>query len=99
MHRTTRKDSLDSRATFLGGRNGMVVGAVAGAALFAAVTLIMELFLETSVGGVSVLAGAAAGGLAGMMIGALRARPGGGNGFERRLAPITFQGPERRNRR
>jgi hypothetical protein len=98
MHRITRNDGNDSRATFAGGRNGMIYGALAGAIVTALATLLMELFFETSTAGVSVMAGAAAGGLIGMMMGALRARNGGYHGHDRRLRLIPIDGPDRRTR-
>ena len=95
MHRITRNDGNDSRATLAGGRNGMIYGALIGAFVTALATLLMELFIETSTGGVSVIAGAAAGGLMGMMIGALRARHGY-HGPNRRLRLAPFEGQDRR---
>jgi len=95
MHRITRNDGNDSRATLAGGRNGMIYGALIGAFVTALATLLMELFIETSTGGVSVIAGTAAGGLMGMMIGALRVRHGY-HGAERRLRLAPFDGQDRR---
>ena len=94
----------DSRATLEGGRNGMVMGALAGGLAFAIGALILDMTMQISTGGpgVNFIAGAAAGGLAGMMIGALKARHGGHRGLhgyrgpERRLRPIAFEGPDRR---
>ena len=102
MHRFDRNDGLDSRATFTGGRNGMVMGAVAGALLFALATLLMETLTQTSTGAISAIAGAAAGGLAGMMIGALRARRGGYPGYDgpdRRMRLVPIDTPDRRRMR
>ena len=96
MHRYTSKDGNDSRATLAGGRDGMIYGALAGAIVMALATLLMELWVETSTGGVSVIAGAAAGGLIGMMIGALRARHGGYRGPDRRLRLVPIAGRDRR---
>ena len=88
----------DSRATFAGGRNGMILGAVAGALLFAIAALILDTMNVGSGGpGLGVMAGAAAGGLAGMMIGALRARQSGYPGPERRLLFVPYEGRERRH--
>ena len=98
MHRFNRNDGNDSRATYAGGRNGMIYGAVAGALVTAIATLLVELFTETSAAGFSVIAGAAAGGLIGMMMGALRARNGGYPGFDRRLRAIPIERPDRRMR-
>ena len=95
MHRITRNDGNDSRATFAGGRNGMIYGALAGAIVTALATLLMEMFIETSTGGVSVIAGTAAGGLIGMMMGALRAR-NGYHGPNRRMRLIPIDGRDRR---
>ena len=97
MHRITRNDGNDSRATFAGGRNGMIYGALAGAIVTSLATLLMELFFDTSTAGVSVMAGAAAGGLIGMMMGALRARHGY-HGHDRRLLVIPIDGRDRRVR-
>ncbi len=92
-----RDYSNDSRATFAGGRDGMIYGAIAGALLFAIVSLVFAV-LDISIGGpgVSVMAGMAFGGLAGLMIGALRARHGGYRGPNRRLRLAPFEGHDRR---
>lgn len=93
-----RRDySNDSRATLAGGRHGMIYGALAGALVFAIASLALGL-LDVNIGGpgISVMAGMAFGGLAGMMVGALRARHGGYHGPERRLRLATFDGRDRR---
>ena len=103
MHRFTENDGQDSRATLAGGRHGMMFGALAGALLLGIGSLILDLMFSISTGGpgVNAIAGAAAGGLAGMMIGALRARHHGGyhayHGPERRLRLVPIQGPDRRH--
>lgn len=70
-----RLDGFDSRSTYIGGRNGMVLGAVAGAVAFSLVSLVLDL-LDVGAGGpgLAVMAGIAFGGFAGTMIGILRAR-------------------------
>ena len=97
MHRN-RMDLDDSRAMLAGGRHGMMFGALAGGLVFAIASLILDFAMQVSTGGpgVNFIAGAAAGGLAGMMIGALRARHGGHRGAERRLRTIPIDGPDRR---
>ncbi|HYC36997.1 MAG TPA: hypothetical protein VEC19_11275 [Usitatibacter sp.] len=95
-----RNRQNDSYATFSGGRYGMVIGAVAGALVFAIGSLAMDL-LDVGAGGpgLAVMSGAAFGGLMGMILGALRARPGGhGNyeGSERRMNRGPYLGEERR---
>ena len=103
MHRYRSSDSNDSRATFAGGRNGMVMGAIGGALLFAIGSFALDLFGVGNGGpGLNVMAGIVTGGLAGMMIGALHARPGGHafyHGPERRIEPIAFKGHDRRMHR
>ena len=97
MNRSQRNDS---RATFVGGRNGMVVGASAGALLFAIGTVAMDMFDVGAGGpGLAVMAGAALGGLAGTLFGALKARPGGNGNFagtDRRHDRSPYAGSERR---
>ena len=102
MHRFTEKDGQDSRATLAGGRHGMMFGALAGALLFGIGSLILDLMFGINTGGpgVNAIAGAAAGGLAGLMIGALRSRHGGYHAYhgpDRRLRLIPIQGPDRRH--
>lgn len=102
MHRFNENDGQDSRATLAGGRHGMMFGALAGALLMGIGSLILDLMFNVNTGGpgVNAIAGAAAGGLAGMMIGALRARHGGHpayHGPERRMRLVPIQGPDRRH--
>lgn len=94
-----RDYSNDSRATLAGGRHGMIYGAIGGALLFAIASLVLDL-LDFGAGGpgLSVMAGAAVGGLAGLMFGALRARHHY-HGPERRLRLAPIRGTDRRMHR
>ena len=77
----------------------MIYGALGGALLFAIASLVLDLLnVGTGGPGLNVMAGAAAGGLAGMMIGALRARHHY-HGPERRLRLARFDGDDRRMHR
>ena len=96
-----RRHHNDSYATFMGGRGGFIIGASAGALVAAVFTLAMDMFGAGAGGpGLAVMAGAAFGGLAGTIVGALRARPGGRGsyaGAERRFNHAPHAGLERRS--
>jgi high-affinity Fe2+/Pb2+ permease len=102
----------ESRATFVGGRNGLVAGAIAGAVLASIIAAIFAYF-EVGAGGpgLHVMTGVVVGGLAGLFLGALRHRRDADNdrggrgmergasgyrGVERRLVMAPFPGAERR---
>ena len=93
-------DGFDSRATFIGGRNGMVVGAMLGSLVFSVISFVLDMMNVGAGGpGLAVMAGLVVGGLAGTLIGALKARPGGRRsygGAERRFNRDAFPGFERR---
>ena len=95
-----RHHSHDSRATFVGGRNGMVIGATFGALAFSVLTFALDLMNVAAGGpGLAVMAGVVTGGLVGTIWGALAARPGGRRnyrGYERRLNSASFAGADRR---
>ena len=94
-----RDDAGDSRLTRSGGLRGVVYGALAGAALFGLISLILDM-LQVGHGGavLSAMAGAAIGGLAGLIFGALRSRPRwyGYPGVERRYNTTPYSGVDRR---
>lgn len=95
-----RRHSNDSRATFIGGRNGLVIGATFGALAFSVLTFALDL-LNVGAGGpgLAVMAGVVTGGLFGTILGALAARPGGRRNYpgdERRLSREDFSGVNRR---
>ena len=97
MHRHQNNDSY---ATFRGGRGGLFVGATLGALAASMGTLAMDM-MDAGAGGpgLAVMGGAALGGLAGTIIGALRARPGGRGryvGEERRFNREAYTGQEKR---
>ena len=83
----TRDVTTESRLTLSGGRKGLIIGALTGAVVFALFSIIMD---QTGIGtggpGVNAFAGAAFGGLIGLMVGALRARH-----------RPAYQGPDRRS--
>ena len=96
-----RRYQNDSYATFMGGRGGFFIGATAGALAASIFTLAMDMFGAGAGGpGLAVMSGAAVGGLAGTLIGALRARPGGRGrwtGHERRFNHGPHAGIEKRS--
>jgi hypothetical protein len=96
MHKYT-DDTRDSRVTLAGGRKGVVVGALVGAALFGLIALILDM-LQVGTGGavLSAMAGAAVGGLGGLIIGAMRSRPREYASAERRFNTAPYSGVERR---
>lgn len=95
-----QRDGYDSTSTFVGGRNGMVLGAIAGAGVFSLASLAMDLMNVGAGGpGLAVMAGITFGGLAGTLIGLLRSRHGGRRsygGSERRANRAPYAGAERR---
>jgi hypothetical protein len=95
-----QRDGYDSVSTFVGGRNGMVLGAVAGAVVFSLVSLALDLMNVGAGGpGLAVMAGITFGGLAGTLLGLLRSRQGGRRsygGSERRVSHDAYPGTERR---
>jgi hypothetical protein len=71
-------DGYDSASTYVGGRNGMVIGALAGVFLFSLGSLVMDIMNVGAGGpGLAAMAGITFGGLAGTIVGILRARHGG----------------------
>jgi hypothetical protein len=96
-----RYDGYDSASTFASGRNGMVLGAVAGAVLFSLGSLAMDLMNVGAGGpGLAVMAGITFGGLAGTIVGLLRSRRGGRRNYgggERRVSRAPYAGMERRS--
>lgn len=95
-----QRDGYDSTSTFIGGRNGMVLGAVAGAVVFSLASLAMDVMNVGAGGpGLAVMAGITFGGLAGTLVGLLRSRHGGRRnygGSERRVGNTPYVGMERR---
>lgn len=95
-----QRDGYDSVSTFIGGRNGMVLGAVAGAVIFSLGSLAMDLMNVGAGGpGLAVMAGITFGGLAGTLFGLLRSRRGGRRNYggrERRARNMPYAGLERR---
>jgi hypothetical protein len=97
-----RTYSYDSEATLDGGKKGFIVGALSGAALFGLITLVLDM-LEIGTGGavLAAMGGAAVGGLAGTLWGALSARhqvrpDRGYAGPERRVMNDGWPGRDRR---
>lgn len=95
-----QRDGYDSVSTFVGGRNGMVLGAVGGAVVFSLGSLAMDLMNGGAGGpGLAVMAGITFGGLIGTLVGVLRSRRGGRRnygGSERRVNLAAYPGTERR---
>lgn len=95
-----QRDGYDSASTYVGGRNGMVLGAVAGAVVFSLASLAMDLMNGGAGGpGLAVMAGITFGGLTGTLVGLLRSRQGGRRnygGIERRANHAAYPGTERR---
>ena len=95
-----QRDGYDSASTYVGGRNGMVLGAVAGAVVFSLASLAMDLMNGGAGGpGLAVMAGITFGGLTGTLVGLLRSRQGGRRnyvGIERRANRAAYPGTERR---
>lgn len=73
------RTAMDESATTLaGGRKGMMIGAAIGALLFLLAHFVMDLMrVGTGGPGLGVMTGLVVGGLAGTLVGALRARHGG----------------------
>lgn len=95
-----QRDGYDSTSTYVGGRNGMVLGAVAGAVVFSLLSLALDLMNVGAGGpGLAVMAGITFGGLIGTLTGLLRSRHGGRRnygGSERRVNHSAYPGTERR---
>lgn len=96
-----RDYTQESRVTLASGRKGMIVGALAGGLFFALFALVMDLVFHIGTGGpgINFIAGAAVGGLAGTLIGAIRGSHHSRlvyHGPERRSNQVFFRGAERR---